>query len=142
MRWDAPWVKHAKHAHRCAEARPIHVARRLALQLVEVLMLDNDTPVAQPPQLPALVPTATTPCAAGPRPALPQLDEHPSWTAHEDGAAKFDHTVLLTGQRMRELGHVDRRGVRRVGVRIVEIDAGYPVLLERFPPMPRHFAAA
>ena len=69
-----------------------------------------------------------------------QLDDQPSWTSHEGNHSKFDHTVSLPGWLMRELGHIDPRGVRQVGVRIVEAAPGFPSRDGTRPNQPRQLA--
>lgn len=77
---------------------------------------------------------------AGSAPTRVHLDDQPSWTSHDPGHSKFDHTVSLGSGSMRELGHVDRRGIRRVGVRIVELSAGFPTSDGTRPNWPRLLA--
>ncbi len=73
-------------------------------------------------------------------PSRLQLDDQPSWTNHDPSHSKFDHTVSLGSGLMRELGHVDRRGIRRVGVRIVELAPGFPASDGTRPNWPRLLA--
>jgi hypothetical protein len=52
-------------------------------------------------------------------------DDQPSWTAHDSGSRKFEHTVSLSGRLFRQFGHIDQRGVRQVGMVVVENDASF-----------------
>lgn len=73
-----------------------------------------------------------------PEPLL--FDDKPSWTSQQGDHDKFDHTVSLPGWLMRELGHIDPRGVRRIGVRIVEVAPGFPSSDGTRPNQPRQLA--
>lgn len=66
----------------------------------------------------------------------PRFEDQPGWTSHDAGASRFDSTLRLPGRVRRELGHIDRRGLRRVGVLVVEFDAWVPVTLAAAEPMP------
>lgn len=66
----------------------------------------------------------------------PWFEDQPGWTTHDAGASRFDNTVRLPGRVRRELGHVDQRGQRRIGVLVVEFDPWVPVTLAAGEPMP------